>query len=46
MRVVPVAPYIIAIPYRKNAVANDPSRKYFSEASFDSSARRRNPARM
>ena len=33
MLVDPVAPNINATPYRKNAVANDPSRKYFSDAS-------------
>ena len=33
MLVVPVAPKISAIPYRKNAVAKEPSRKYLSAAS-------------
>ena len=33
--VVPVAPYAIATPYRKNAEANAPSRKYFTAASVE-----------
>ena len=37
MLVDPVAPNISATPYRKNAVANEPSRKYFSD---DFAARR------
>ena len=28
----PVAPYIHATPYRMNAVAKDPNRKYFNAA--------------
>ena len=44
MFVVPVAPNIMATPYRKNAVANEPSRKYLSDDSALSAARRRNPA--
>src|SRR5207253_3809701 len=40
MFVVPVAPYASAIPYRKKAEENAPSRKYFMEASDE--ARRRN----
>src|SRR5690242_3862082 len=44
MLVEPVAPYVSATPYRKKAVANDPSRKYLMEASTLPSARRRNPA--
>ena len=39
----PVAPNINATPYRKNAVANDPSKKYFSEASALAASCRRNP---
>src|SRR5271155_1202588 len=46
MLVEPVAPNISATPYRKNAVANDPSRKYLSEDSLLIAARWRNPARM
>src|SRR5215470_14585751 len=46
MFVDPVAPNISATPYRKNAVANDPSRKYFSDDSLLVAERRRNPARM
>src|SRR2546423_13715515 len=34
-------PYSSAMPNRKNAEANAPSRKYFSAASWDSSRRRR-----
>jgi hypothetical protein len=36
-----VAPYTSARPYRKNAEANAPSRKYLTAASCDSSRRRR-----
>src|ERR1700734_2443511 len=43
MFVDPVAPNINATPYRKNAVANDPSKKYFSEASALAASCRRNP---
>jgi hypothetical protein len=39
--VVPVKPYTKAIPYSKNAVANDPSRKYFNEASLQRGSDRR-----
>src|SRR5215472_1530063 len=46
MSVVPVAPNINATPYKKNAVANDPSRKYLSEDSVLEAVRRRYPARM
>src|SRR5580692_1719609 len=46
MLVEPVAPNISATPYRKNAVANEPSRKYLTEDSLLIAARRRNPARM
>src|SRR5258708_4815655 len=46
MFVEPVAPNIIATPYRKNAVANDPSRKYLSDDSLLAASRRRKPARM
>src|SRR5882757_2176089 len=38
---VPAYPYSIASPYRKNAEANAPSRKYLTAASWDSSRRRR-----
>jgi hypothetical protein len=34
--VVPVAPYAIATPYRKKALENAPNRKYFMDASLDS----------
>jgi hypothetical protein len=44
MLVEPVAPNIIATPYGKNAVANDPSKKYFSDDSLLAASRRRNPA--
>src|SRR5580658_1840783 len=40
----PVAPNINATPYRKNAVANEPSRKYFNEDSALDAACRQNPA--
>ena len=46
MLVEPVAPKISAMPYRKNAVANDPSRKYFSDDSGLLALRLRKPARM
>ena len=42
MFVVPVAPYAIAMPYRKNAEENAPSRKYFIDAS-PATARDENP---
>src|SRR5215831_17160703 len=42
----PVAPNISATPYKKNAVANEPSRKYFSDDSLLEASLRRNPARM
>src|SRR5215510_11921852 len=32
-RVLPVSPYVNAMPYRKNALENAPSRKYLSAAS-------------
>ncbi len=37
----PAKPYSSAMPNRKNAEANAPSRKYFSAASWESSRRRR-----
>src|SRR5581483_126104 len=37
----PVAPYIQAIPYRRNAVANEPSRKYFRADSLLRASSRR-----
>src|SRR6266511_2682170 len=37
----PANPYSSATPYRKNADANAPSRKYLTAASWDSSRRRR-----
>src|SRR5579863_4342332 len=40
----PVAPNISATPYKKNAVANEPSRKYFSEDSALAASCRRKPA--
>ena len=46
MLVDPVAPNIIATPYRKNAVANEPKRKYFSDDSLLAASFRRNPVRM
>src|ERR1700733_2344732 len=39
----PVAPKIKATPYKKNAVANDPRRKYFRDDSALEASRRRNP---
>ena len=42
MLVEPVAPNIKATPYKKNAVANEPSRKYFRDDSLLIAARRRN----
>ena len=41
MLVEPVAPNMSATPYRKNAVANDPSRKYLTEDSLLIAERRR-----
>src|SRR5579864_6332484 len=46
MLVDPVAPNMSATPYKKNAVANEPSRKYFNDASLLAASLRRNPARM
>src|SRR5216684_5681699 len=46
MLVEPVAPNMSATPYRKNAVANDPSRKYLMADSALPAFRRRYPARM
>src|SRR5579863_1149045 len=46
MLVDPVAPNIMATPYRKNAVANEPSRKYFSDDSLLEASLRRNPERI
>src|ERR1700723_467408 len=46
MLVNPVAPNMSATPYRKNAVANDPRRKYLSEASLLDASLRRNPVRI
>ena len=46
MLVDPVAPNIIATPYRKNAVANEPRRKYFNDDSLLDASFRRNPVRM
>ena len=43
--VVAVAPYAIAIPYRKNAEANAPSRKYFIAASVGRARPRARSAR-
>ena len=43
--VVPVAPYTRAMPYRRKAVENAPSRKYLSASSADRSLRRFRPAR-
>src|SRR5262249_16219363 len=40
----PVAPNMRATPYRKNAVANEPSRKYLIEDSALAASRSRNPA--
>jgi len=42
--VLPVAPKINAIPYRKKAEENDPRRKYFNADSFDFRSARRKPA--
>ena len=41
--VLPVAPYISAMPYSRKPLANAPSKKYLSAASFDSRWLRRNP---
>src|SRR4029450_12722095 len=38
---VPAYPYSMAAPYRKKADENAPSRKYFTDASCESSRRRR-----
>src|SRR5262249_5002560 len=46
MLVEPVAPNISATPYRKKAVANEPSRKYLTDDSLLIADRRRKPARM
>src|SRR5215813_12343152 len=46
MAVVPVAPKINAMPYRKNAVANEPRRKYLIAASGPLALFRRKPAMM
>ena len=46
MLVDPVAPNISATPYRKNAVANEPRRKYFSDDSLLDASLRRKPAEM
>src|SRR6185437_5400178 len=46
MLVEPVAPNMRAMPYRKNAVANDPSRKYLMADSALPALRRRYPARI
>src|SRR5579863_2734448 len=46
MLVDPVAPNMSATPYRKKAVAKEPSKKYLSEASLLEASLRRNPARM
>src|SRR3981081_439607 len=40
----PVAPNMSATPSRKNAVANDPKRKYFKDDSLLEAPRRRKPA--
>src|SRR5512143_1325090 len=42
-RVLPVSPYVNAMPYRKNALENAPSRKYLSAASVDATDERRMP---
>src|SRR5947208_15811054 len=44
--VVPLEPYTSAIPEWKDAVANEPNRKYFIADSVDFSESRRYPARM
>src|SRR5918992_2081107 len=44
MLVVPAAPYAMAMPYRKKAEENAPSRKYFRLASWEASLRHENPA--
>ena len=43
--VVPVEPYISAMPYSRNAVENAPSRKYFSAASAEEARLRSRPVR-
>src|SRR5262249_11737801 len=42
-RVLPVSPYVNAIPYRKNALEKAPSRKYLSAASVAVGESRRMP---
>jgi len=42
-RVLPVSPYVSAIPYRKNALENAPSRKYLNAASAETGESRRMP---
>ena len=42
--VVPMIPYIKAIPYNKNPVINAPRRKYFNALSFDFILFLKNPA--
>ncbi len=42
----PVAPNASAMPYRKNAVANDPRRKYLTDDSTPVALPLRKPARM
>src|SRR6266702_112373 len=46
MLVDPVAPNASATPYRKNAVANEPSRKYLMDDSEPDACPLRNPAMM
>jgi hypothetical protein len=40
----PVAPYVNAMPYKRNAVENAPSRKYLIAASAERALRRLSPA--
>src|ERR1043166_7219261 len=42
-RVLPVTPYVNAMPYRKNALAKAPSRKYLNAASVAMGESRRMP---
>src|SRR5689334_7056022 len=44
-RVLPVTPYVNAMPYRKNALAKAPSRKYLNAASVAMADSRRMPVK-
>ena len=40
----PVAPYVKAMPYKRNADEKDPRMKYFYDDSLERMSVRRNPA--